>query len=93
MKKFYCQKCGAVVGREDSMCTSCGSVFSSVMCPKCNFSGKGTLFVNGCPKCGYLSEKKSKKRGRVGENSLNLKLFLSLFFLLIVVLIYLISIY
>lgn len=93
MKKFYCQKCGAVVGQEDSMCRSCGAIFSSVMCPECGFSGKGTLFGNGCPKCGYLSQKKDKKRGRIRESSLSLKLFLSLFTLLIVVILYLISIY
>lgn len=51
--RYFCEHCGAEVGRDASVCPKCGRFFSSVKCPRCGFSGEPFLFRNGCPTCGY----------------------------------------
>ncbi len=51
--KFFCEHCGAEVGRDDKSCPVCGRFFSAVRCPRCGFSGSTTRFAHGCPVCGY----------------------------------------
>ena len=51
--RFFCEHCGAEVLRSARRCVSCGRMFSSVLCPKCGFSGAEGLFSAGCPVCGY----------------------------------------
>lgn len=51
--RFFCEHCGAEVPRSARRCASCGRIFSSVLCPKCGFSGAENLFSAGCPDCGY----------------------------------------
>jgi predicted RNA-binding Zn-ribbon protein involved in translation (DUF1610 family) len=51
--RFFCEHCGAEVPRNARRCASCGRHFSSVLCPKCGFSGAESQFAAGCPVCGY----------------------------------------
>lgn len=51
--RYFCEHCGAEVGRDASVCPKCGRFFSSVKCPRCGFSGEPFLFRAGCPSCGY----------------------------------------
>jgi len=51
--RFFCEQCGAEVPRNANRCSSCGRLFSSVLCPSCGFSGAERLFADGCPSCGY----------------------------------------
>lgn len=51
--RFFCDHCGAEVPRNARRCPSCNRIFSSVLCPKCGFSGAERLFAAGCPVCGY----------------------------------------
>lgn len=53
--KFFCEHCGAEVGRDEKSCRRCGRFFSSVRCPSCGFAGREDLFAEGCPVCGYSS--------------------------------------
>jgi hypothetical protein len=53
--KFFCENCGAEVGRSAGKCPKCGRVFDSVLCPQCGYGGKETEFKNGCPACGYCA--------------------------------------
>ena len=58
-KVFFCEACGNPVSLRASKCGSCGRVFENVKCPKCEYSGKPSLFSNGCPACGYLKVEKA----------------------------------
>ncbi len=60
-KSFFCENCGKPVGLRASKCPHCGRVFDAVKCPECSFTGKESLFSNGCPSCGYLSRGQPKK--------------------------------
>jgi uncharacterized membrane protein YvbJ len=51
--RFFCDNCGAEVGRDEKACPRCGRFFASVRCPACGFSGEERLFASGCPVCGY----------------------------------------
>lgn len=51
--RYYCEHCGAEVKRNSKICPHCGSFFSSVKCPKCEYSGRVSEFDHGCPVCGY----------------------------------------
>ncbi|MBN2874722.1 MAG: zinc ribbon domain-containing protein [Spirochaetales bacterium] len=51
--RFFCEHCGAEVGRDDKACPVCGRFFSAVRCPRCGFSGPASRFSDGCPVCGY----------------------------------------
>jgi uncharacterized membrane protein YvbJ len=51
--RFFCDNCGAEVGRDEKACPRCGRFFASVRCPACGFAGEERLFASGCPACGY----------------------------------------
>jgi predicted RNA-binding Zn-ribbon protein involved in translation (DUF1610 family) len=51
--RFFCENCGAEVGRNEKACPRCGKFFASVRCPSCGFTGAEGLFTKGCPLCGY----------------------------------------
>jgi uncharacterized membrane protein YvbJ len=51
--RFFCDNCGAEVGRDEKACPRCGRFFASVRCPACGFAGEEKLFASGCPACGY----------------------------------------
>ncbi|HAE23678.1 MAG TPA: hypothetical protein DCG47_15375 [Spirochaetaceae bacterium] len=51
--RYYCQHCGAEVGRDEKACPKCGRLFTSVLCPKCGFSAAPSRFKEGCPVCGH----------------------------------------
>jgi hypothetical protein len=53
--RFFCDHCGAEVGRKAGKCPRCGRFFGSVRCPACGFTGDEGRFKNGCPSCGYSS--------------------------------------
>ena len=51
--KYYCEFCGSLVRLGDRICPHCGSFFSQVRCPACQFQGESHLFRQGCPVCGF----------------------------------------
>ena len=51
--RYFCEHCGAEVGKDARLCPRCGRFFSSVKCPRCGYVGEGDDFVRGCPVCGY----------------------------------------
>ena len=53
MPKFICEICESEVPSDARSCPNCGQAFASTLCPECGFSGEGSLFEDGCPKCGY----------------------------------------
>jgi hypothetical protein len=53
---FFCETCDAEVPRDARRCPKCGSKFSSVRCPYCDFVGDEILFKRGCPDCGHSAE-------------------------------------
>ena len=53
---FFCDNCGKEANLRDEKCANCGADFTGIRCPSCGFSGKPGNFLNGCPKCGFLSE-------------------------------------
>jgi uncharacterized membrane protein YvbJ len=67
---FYCDNCGMEVAQDAVSCPACGRKFSSVLCPKCGFSGEESLFDSGCPSCGYEvipGKKRAKSYDRAGR--------------------------
>jgi ribosomal protein L32 len=51
--KFFCENCGTEVRPNAKVCPHCGRFFRAVRCPVCSFTGESTLFLRGCPNCGY----------------------------------------
>ena len=49
---YFCERCGAEVGKDARLCPHCGRFFSSVKCPRCGHVGKADDFDRGCPSCG-----------------------------------------
>ncbi|HCC37094.1 MAG TPA: hypothetical protein DEQ14_05505 [Treponema sp.] len=62
--RFFCDNCGAEVGRDLRACPQCGRFFSSVRCPACGFSGEEKLFSGGCPACGYSTPPLRQRKRR-----------------------------
>jgi len=50
--RYFCEYCGAEVGKDARICPRCGRFFSSVKCPRCGHTGKVEDFSFGCPACG-----------------------------------------
>jgi hypothetical protein len=50
--RFFCENCGAKVGRDTKTCPRCGLSFEDVLCLTCGFTGAARLFAAGCPACG-----------------------------------------
>ena len=44
------------MGRDTKVCPYCGRIFTSVLCPKCGFSGDPERFRTGCPVCGHSGD-------------------------------------
>ncbi|MDR1618204.1 MAG: hypothetical protein LBS06_04050 [Treponema sp.] len=65
--RFFCDSCGAEVGRNAGKCPRCGRFFGSVRCPACGFTGEEGRFKNGCPACGYSSPA-GRRRGFARRN-------------------------
>ena len=59
--KYFCEFCDTEVEEDAKECPKCGRVFSSVVCSSCGYSGAGSEFASGCPKCGY-ADKRGKER-------------------------------
>ncbi len=57
MKRFYCEHCGQEVNEQDEVCSSCGAIFVAIKCPRCGYRDKQHRFSDGCPQCGFLSQK------------------------------------
>jgi hypothetical protein len=55
--KFFCEFCGSLVRPADKICPHCGSFFTEVRCPACQFQGPAKLFMDGCPVCGFAENK------------------------------------
>ncbi|PKL09557.1 MAG: hypothetical protein CVV51_03180 [Spirochaetae bacterium HGW-Spirochaetae-7] len=62
--RFFCEHCGAEVGRDERACPECGRFFSAVRCPRCEFSGSAEKFAHGCPVCGYSMPSIDRAYGR-----------------------------
>lgn len=60
--KFFCEYCNSEVKDNSTYCQICGKYFISVKCPKCGQIGEQKLFSNGCPSCGYASNKTIEKK-------------------------------
>ncbi len=56
--RYFCEHCGAEVGKDARICPRCGHFFTSVRCPRCGYSGKPDDFAFGCPSCGSLAAAK-----------------------------------
>ena len=54
--KFFCENCGKEVRHNAKVCPHCGRFFQAVRCPACSFTGDASLFVHGCPNCGYAGQ-------------------------------------
>ena len=67
--RFYCENCGSDVPFNAEICPSCGKVFSAVKCPVCLFEGKPGVFLEGCPKCGYMSPQMDGLSSQSGRHS------------------------
>ncbi len=52
---FICDYCGSRVNIDDTECENCGSGFTDVRCPRCNFVGNAKRFSDGCPQCHLTS--------------------------------------
>jgi len=52
--RYYCGNCSREVSSNATACPYCGSGFTAVRCPKCDFEGRAPEFVDGCPSCGYM---------------------------------------
>lgn len=59
--RFFCDFCNTEVKANAKKCGHCGKFFSSVRCPKCGKTGHQSLFMGGCPICGYASSFSSGK--------------------------------
>ena len=57
---FLCESCRNVVSYKAHRCPHCGRYFSAVVCPNCKFTAKPKDFLDGCPRCGYLSKELEK---------------------------------
>jgi hypothetical protein len=51
--RYFCEHCGLEVRKDARICPRCGRFFSSVKCPRCDYSGQAEDFETGCPVCGY----------------------------------------
>jgi hypothetical protein len=67
--RFYCENCGKDVPFNAEICPTCGKAFSAVKCPVCLFEGKPGAFLQGCPKCGYMSPQIDGLRASPGRTS------------------------
>jgi uncharacterized Zn finger protein (UPF0148 family) len=54
--RYFCEACGAEVRAGASTCPSCGSLFTAVRCPECDYEGRAPEFRSGCPVCGYRAK-------------------------------------
>ncbi|HZK20130.1 MAG TPA: zinc ribbon domain-containing protein [Treponemataceae bacterium] len=99
--RFFCECCDREVDGDAKFCPYCGRFFASVRCPHCAYTGSNNLFKDGCPQCGYATDKKTKsntkkdannvkrkrfKKNRVSDDSLPFWVYLLSIVLLIVVL-------
>jgi predicted RNA-binding Zn-ribbon protein involved in translation (DUF1610 family) len=66
--RFFCDNCGAEVKKNADRCPKCGRFFASIRCPKCGFFGTSEQFSNGCPECGYSSQKKQGKKSNKAQS-------------------------
>ncbi|MBN1410498.1 MAG: hypothetical protein JW969_06610 [Spirochaetales bacterium] len=53
--RFLCEFCGREVPYNIEECPFCGKVFTAVKCPVCHKTGTPEQFMNGCPRCGYMT--------------------------------------
>jgi predicted RNA-binding Zn-ribbon protein involved in translation (DUF1610 family) len=71
--RFYCENCGAEVKANAKVCPTCGRFFSAVRCPVCGFTGESSLFLQGCPSCGYAGAvgggSSGSGKGKSGQGS------------------------
>jgi len=51
--RYFCEHCGLEVRKDARLCPRCGRFFSSVKCPRCDYTGQAEDFEAGCPVCGY----------------------------------------
>lgn len=58
--RFFCENCETEVKPNAKFCSKCGKFFVSVRCPKCGKCGPQSIFVKGCPRCGYATVNSSK---------------------------------
>jgi DNA-directed RNA polymerase subunit RPC12/RpoP len=63
---YYCGNCSRAVNAEAAVCPHCGSIFTSVRCPRCGFEGRAAAFRDGCPSCGYLMSREERSRSVSG---------------------------
>jgi len=71
--RFFCDHCNHEVSFNAEVCPHCGKQFDSVQCPVCSFTDKPIYFLNGCPKCGYLSPRSQFGRKGIEGTGTNSK--------------------
>lgn len=69
MKKaaFFCANCQKPVPPGADSCPYCGLSFAGVRCPACGHQGSEKDFLEGCPACGYLSDKLKQTKTVTGS--------------------------
>lgn len=67
--KYFCEFCGSLVRSGDKICPHCGSFFSQVRCPACQFQGESHLFRDGCPVCGFAGGAAVESAGKASARA------------------------
>jgi hypothetical protein len=58
---YFCDFCGKEVPGQAKICPYCGHYFTSVRCPRCDFTASAAKFRYGCPACGYSSPEQGRE--------------------------------
>ncbi|MEM9423697.1 MAG: hypothetical protein AAF975_02770 [Spirochaetota bacterium] len=84
-QRFLCGKCGVASSLEEGSCPSCGARFGPLIyCSQCRYEAREDAFGDGCPRCGYMSDKaKNEIRLGSGLNWFILALVISVLLVLI----------
>ena len=106
--RFLCENCNNDVPFDAEICPYCRKLFDAVRCPSCLKVGKPSVFVQGCPKCGYAgvqnilndkpnktskSTKKRKIKKKIKTNDSFLKSGLPFIIILLLIIIILVTFY
>lgn len=95
---YLCGKCGREVAKEAAICPFCNAKLGNIRCPFCDYQGTIHDFSDDtCPRCGRKrnGHKKNIKKTRRSDNksTLSNKLFWTLFLGLMIVFIFVVTVF